>query len=434
MWISLLPLLAPVPDDPATAWTRFRGPEGTGVLEDRTFPDTWDEETNIAWAIDVPGSGWSSPIVLGDRVYLSTTTGWQNGPRGMATGARDPSTFGRGAAVDGALTYHMLCYRLGDGELLWGKEVGSGVPEYSIHVSNTYATESPTTDGERLFVTFGGLGHLIALDLEGEELWRVDTGVYKTGNNFGWGTSLVSGAGLVFLQNENQENSFLAAFDAETGEERWRAERGKGSSWGTPVFWNTGEREQLVALGPGTLTAYEPRSGEVLWAVEGAGGGFSASPTFDEERFYAGNSGPMSRGPLLAVPSTIEGTIDVKAKEPGLAWKVDRAGPGFASLVVDDGLIYVLGSTAILACYDSATGERIWRERLPDAAQVVASPWIAGDQLFLMDETGLTFVIKAGREYALERTNKLEGLFWGTPSVAGDALLLREAHKLYCIR
>ena len=110
------------------------------------------------------------------------------------------------------------------------------------------------------------------------------------------------------------------------------------------------------------------------------------------------------------------------------------AGPGFASLVEHEGLIYVLGSTAILACYDATTGERIWRERLPDAAQVVASPWLAGDQLFLMDETGLTFVLKAGREYALERTNKIEGLFWGTPSVAGDALLLREANKLYCIR
>lgn len=446
--LHLLPLLLALQPAPTitergsvgepSGWPRFRGAQGTGVMASRGFPSTWSADENVAWSIEVPGSGWSSPVVVGGRVYVTSAVGWEAGPRGFSGGVSDPSTYGRGKKPGGELSFLVTCLSLADGSTFWTREVGSCKPAYSVHVSNTYATESPATDGERLFVTYGALGEVVCLDLEGEELWRQSTGVFKTGNNFGWGISLVTGEGLVFCQNDNQESSFLVAFDAASGEVRWRSERPSGSTWGTPLLWPGEAGTQLVAVGPGNVQGHKPSTGELLWRVEGVGGGFSASPTFDGERLYAGNSGPMSRGPLLAIPRGIAGTIDAKAEvaegEPALSWMVSRSGPGFASLVAHEGLVYVLGSTAILACHDAATGERIWRERLPDAAQVVASPWIAGDQLFLLDETGLTFVLKVGREFELLHTNKLEGLYWGTPSVAGDALLVREAQRLHCIR
>jgi outer membrane protein assembly factor BamB len=422
--------------EPSADWTRFRGPAGTSVLAERRFPAEWGPEQNVAWSVEVDGSGWSSPIVVGGRVFLTAAVDPAGeGPKGMAGGVSDPSTRGRGAKPEGELAFELTCRSLSDGSLLWKREVGKRVPEYPVHRSNTFATETPTTDGQRVFVTFGALGVLACYDLDGEEEWRVDTGVHRTGNDFGWGISLVTHGGLVFLQNDNEESSFLAAFDAATGEERWRAQRRSGTSWGTPVVWETEGRASLVACGPDTVIAYDPATGEEHWRVQGFGGSFSSSPTHDGERLYFGNSGPMSRGPLLAVPAEAEGTFDLTAVEPrDLAWRADRSGPGFASPVVHDGLVWILGSGSILACHDAATGERLYKERLPDLAQVVATPWVAGGELHVMDEEGTTVVLRAGPDFEVLRTNRIAGLYWGTPSVAGDALLLREARRLHCIR
>ncbi|MFT4541450.1 MAG: outer membrane protein assembly factor BamB [Planctomycetota bacterium] len=436
----LLPALILVPSlaNAATGedWTRFRGPAATSTLMERSFPEEWSSEKNVAWKVELVGSGWSSPIVVGNQVFLTSAIDPNDdGPRGMSEGARDPSTFGQGAAPEGELTFELACYDLQSGEQVWAKETGKCVPEYPVHRSNTFATETPTTDGERIFVTFGALGELICFDLDGEELWRVETGVYKTGNNFGWGISLVCHGGLVFLQNDNEESSFLAAFEADSGKERWRSERRKGTSWGTPVIWTVNDRTSLIACGPDTVIAYDPETGDEHWHLQGMGGSFSSSPTFDDEFIYFGNSGPMSRGPLMAVSGKATGQLNAKAKDSELiAWRAERSGPGFASPLIHDGLIYILGSSNVLACHDAETGEQLWRERVPNAVQVVASPWVAGGELHIMDEEGTTVVIASGRDYKVLRTNRLDGLFWGTPSIAGDSLLIREARALYCIR
>ena len=422
-------------DEPADS-TRFRGSRGNSVIAGGTVPSRWKEDSNVAWTADVEGSGWSSPIVIGDRVLLSSAVdpgGME--PANMSAGTRDPSTMGRGAKPEGELTFRLTCLELASGKTLWTRDVGQCAPKYGIHRSNTFATESPTTDGERVFVTFGALGTLAAFDLEGEPLWQVETGVFPTGNDFGWGISLITHDGLVFLQNDNEERSFLAAFDAETGEQRWRAERPRGTSWGTPTIVTHEERTMLVACGPNTVVAYAPSSGEVLWSVEGIGGSFSSSPAYDEEHVYFGNSGPMSRGPLIAVPLDAEGTLDLRGQEPApIAWRKERAGPGFASPVVHDGLVYVVASTNVLGCYDAATGEEVYRERLEGIVTVVASPWVVGDELYILDEEGKTAVVTTGPTFELLHVNELPGLYWSTPAIAEDVLLVRESKQLYCIR
>ena len=434
--LGLLSLHAPAQDQADQDWRRFRGSDANSIQAQRAYPGDWGPETNVAWAAELGGSGWSSPIVVGERVFVSSAVHPDgDGPVGMATGVRDPSTMGRGPKPDKELRFQLACLALEDGSTLWTREVGKAIPAHGVHRSNTFATESPCSDGERVFVTFGALGRLAAFDLQGEALWSVDTGFYSTGNNFGWGISVVAGDGLVFLQNDNEESSFLAAFDAESGTEAWRVERGNGTSWGTPVLLADEERRSLLATGPDSLVAYDPKSGQEQWRVQGFGGSFSSSLSYDAERVYFGNSGPMSRGPLLAVPRSAKGLLDLKAEEPAaISWKTDRAGPGFASPLVHDGLIYIVASTNILTCHDAATGKQVYKERLPDLATVVASPWAAGDELFVMDEAGLTNVVRLGRDFEILRSNDLPGLFWATPAVAGDALLLRDAGKLYCIR
>lgn len=423
--------------DDGASWTRFRGAAGNSVLSARDHPDSWSAEDNVAWSVEVPGGGWSSPVVVGDKVFVTTAIqpGGETG-KGMSGGLSSPMSRGSGGSRPTIeVTFAAQCYDLGDGTLVWSRELGARVPEYSVHPSNTYATETPTTDGERLFLTFGALGAVVCLDLAGTELWRVETGVHKTGNDFGWGISLLTDDGRVFCQNDNEESSFLVALDAETGKELWRAERGRGTSWGTPILWTADGGEQLVACGRDTVIAYAPESGEELWRVQGIGGSFSSSPTYDEAHVYFGNSGPMSKGPLIAVPSDAKGTLDLGAAEaPPIAWKTDRAGPGFPSPVVSGRYLYVLGSPSILACYDSGTGEEIYRERLPDAGTIVACPWIAGDELFVLDEKGTTYVVRVGEEFELLRTNQLDGTYWSTPSVAGESLLLRASDRLHCLR
>jgi outer membrane protein assembly factor BamB len=417
-------------------WPGFRGADGVGVLFERAFPSDWGAGRNIAWTADVPGSGWSSPVVVAERVFVTTAVrSDETSPKGFVGGVSDPSTRGAASSPSAEVRFHLRCLSLDDGSTLWARDVGTAVPAFGVHASNTYATESPASDGERIFVTYGALGEVVSYDLEGEELWRVESGVFKTGNDFGWGSSLLATDGLVFLQNDNEESSFLLALDASSGEERWRAERPTGTSWGTPIRWPVEGRSQVVTCGPDRVVAYAAADGEELWRVDGIGGSFSSSPTSDSERVYFGNSGPRSRGPLVAVAAHSSGAHELRGEEPGaVAWREEQAGPGFASPVVSGRHLYVLASGGILALHDAQTGERLWRERLPDAATVVASPWIAGDELFVLDEQGTTFVVSVGDEFELRGTNTLDGLFWSTPSIAGDALLLRASDRLHCVR
>lgn len=417
-------------------WPGFRGAGGRNVVAARAYPAEWSAERNLAWSAEIPGGGLSSPVVVGERVLVTTAVG--NGdeiPQGMAGGLKSPMSRGGGGPKPTIeLSYRVRCLGLADGKLLWEREIGKNVPPYAVHPSNSFATESPTTDGKRVFAVFGALGQVAALDLEGQLLWRAEIGVQKTSEDFGWAISPVATQGLVLVQSDNEDGGYLVAFDAETGKERWRADRGKGTSWGSPVLWPAAGGELLVCCGAGRVVAYDPHSGEQRWRVEGFGGSFSSSPAWDEERLYFGNSGPGRPGPLVAVPKSARGVVDLKNAEPGVAWSVEKAGPGFSSPVCGGGFVYVLGSAGVLACYDSKTGERLYRERLPDAATIVASPWIAGDELFILDEKGTTFVVKLGRTFEIARTNQLDGIYWATPSIAGNALLLRDARKLHCIR
>ncbi|MEM8943628.1 MAG: PQQ-binding-like beta-propeller repeat protein [Planctomycetota bacterium] len=417
----------------AEPWRQFRGSTG-GSLDAIQHPTRWSDEQNLAWAVPLEGTGWSSPVVVGERIFLTSAVSDEPAkPKGMMAGVASMATYR--SAKPKVYRFFVSCHSLRDGARLWKKSVGEMTPPV-IHPSNTYATESPATDGQQLFTFFATSGALSAWDLDGNKLWQKDLGTYPAGNGFGTGSSLAVLDGRVFVQFDNDEQSFVAAFDTRSGEQLWRDDRSSKTSWSTPLVWNHATQSELVTCGAGVVTSYNPTDGSVLWQLTGMQSAFSGSPAIDADRIYFGNSGPMSAGPLVAVSAGTAGKVELdgKFKSDQIAWSRVKSGPGMASPVVAAGHLYIPGRGGILNCYDTATGERIYRERVDGMSTVVASLWADEQRVFLLDEKGATHVIQAGSEFKLLGTNLIDDLFWSTPTIAGETLLLRGVEKLYCIR
>ncbi len=418
----------------ADAWGSFRGPEGNGVAAGK-HPEAWSMDRNLAWSVEVPGGGWSSPVVAGDKIFVTTAVaGDGTRPKGFGEGVASMRSHFMGKAPTEPFSFEVHCMSLKDGSLLWKQQVVSKKPPHKVHPSNSYATESPVADGERVYAYFAAVGVVACLDQAGETLWQKEVGAYRTSSDFGSGSSLAINDGLVFVQCDNEEKSFLIALDGKTGEEVWKVDRSGRTSWSSPIIWKNKQRTELVVCGAGNVTAYEPKTGKPLWTLTGTGGAFSASPTCDEERIYLGNSGRNSRGPLIAVAAGASGELTLESiGADKVVWIEDAAAPGMCSPVVVDGRLYVL-SRGILSCHDAETGERLYRQRLKNASSVTSSLWAADGKVYALNESGETSVIKGGDEFVQLPTNETPGLYWSTPSVAGQALLLRGAKMLHCIR
>jgi len=415
---------------------RFRGPSGAGVFPPG-FPTEWTSNKNLAWKTALPGGGWSAPIVVGDKVFVTTAvSGGDDKPKNFVEGVKDIRSMVPAMAKkpDRAYRFELHCLDRATGKPLWKAEAADAKPPHPCHPSNTFATETPASDGQRVFTLFHSVGVLAAFDLEGKKLWSVQTGAYKMTAGFGTGSSLAVGEGLVFVQNDNEEKSFVAAYDAATGQEVWRAKRPGKSAWATPLLWRNKVRTELVTCGGGQVTSYEPKNGKVLWSL-GKVASFTSSPAADDERIYFGYSNPTSVGSLYAIEAGAEGDLTVQDEEnlpKGVAWIHKAAAPGMPSPVSVGGYVYVMGSTG-LGCYDAKTGQPQYKQRLPKIRTVAASLWAAGDKLFILDEAGTTFVIQVGPKYELLGTNSIDDTFWSTPAVAGKQLFLRGVHALYCI-
>ena len=414
--------------------SQFRGPDGNGVYPS-TVPSRWEKDKDVSWSTEIPGGGWSSPVVAGDLVFLTTAIAEGGSrPKGFGEGVQSMGSFFASRAPDKPYRFEVHCLNLKDGSVVWKEEIASRKPPYKIHPSNSYATESPVTDGERLYVYYAAIGVVAGLDFEGKALWTRELGAFRTATDFGTGSSLAAHDGTVFVQCDNEQNSFVCALDGKTGQDVWRQDRDSRTSWSSPIVWENKDRTELITCGSGTITSYEPETGKTLWQLSGAGGAFSASPTFDSDRLYFGQSGRSSRGPLIAIKAGAAGTLSLDDLiDKNLGWVENAAGPGMCSPVIVNGMVYVLGR-GILSCHDGETGERLYRERLNNASSVTASLWAVGDKVFTLNESGETIVIQAGKEFKEVGANSLEGLFWSTPSATKNALLVRSADKLHCIR
>jgi outer membrane protein assembly factor BamB len=426
----------------ADDWTQFRGGPAAGVV-DAELPVVWGASNGVTWKAKLPGVGWSQPVVWGGKIFVTTAESDDEAkpdPKNMSPGFGNSglaALFTEFQPPKINVRLKVLCLNAATGDMLWEKTARDGRPASHIHPNNTYATESPVTDGARVIASFGMNG-LYSYDLDGNLVWKKDLGAYPT--QFGWGTgsSLAMHDGLVFVQCDNDKASFLAAFDAATGDERWRVERDELSNWATPFIWKNKVRTELVAAGGKRMRSYDPRTGDLLWEMAGYGR-TATTPAGDDGLLFVDSYDRLTgtTGVLAAIRPGASGDVSLADKETSndyVAWSLRFAGNRMASPLVYKGCLYVLDNRGgVVRCLDAATGAEHYHKRVPGASGFVASPWAAGDRVYCLDQDGRTSVLKAGPKLEVEASNELEGMCWGSAAVAGDRLLIRTVEQLYCI-
>ena len=458
---QVLSLVLIAPPIQAAEWPQFRGPDAGGVAEDAELPGLWSPETQVHWKVQVPGAGWSCPVVWMDKIFVTTAVTENQAKPSQTRGGGGRGGFGGfggGGPPDVMYRWEVHCLDRATGETLWMQVAIEQKPTIATHRTNTYASETPVTDGERVYAYFGMTG-LFCYDLAGNLIWKKDLGSYSMMLGWGTGSSPALEGELLFIQCDNEEESFLAAFDKRTGDEKWRVKREEKSSWSTPFVWRNKARTELVVLGS-TVRSHDPATGDVLWELAGMNGRCNASPVADAETIYFGGGGfggggrgfggrPGGQGgggqgggrggvPLVAVRAGAAGKIslDVAGGESSfIAWNKASGGPSMASPLLYGGHLYILDQRAgFLTCLDAATGEERYRERVSDTQGFTASPWASKDRIFCLDADGQTHVVKAGPAFERLAENRLDEMCWSTPAVAGDHLLIRTVDNLYCFK
>lgn len=418
------------------SWSGFRGPGSLGFVENSNLPSNWSVSENIAWKRDIPGRGWSSPVVWNDSVFLTTVinTGESEAPKkGLYFGGD------RKTPPNSVHQWRVMCLDLKNGEVRWEKQVHEGIPASSMHIKSSYASETAVTDGQRLVVCFGNLG-LFCFDMQGNELWRRDITPRKTRAGWGAAASPVLHDGRVYYCYDNEEESFLQAIDAKTGTELWRKIRDEKSNWSTPLIWKNSQRSEIVTPGTGLVRSYD-LDGNLLWSLKGMSSITIATPYQSGGLLFISSGYVMdSKRPIYAIKPGASGDISLKEGESSnshIVWSQPKAAPYNPTTLVYQDRMYVLYDRGTVACYDAKDGHEVYgMKRLTGGSAYTASPWAYDGKIFCLSEDGLTTVFKAGDEFEISHTNSLaeDDMGMASPAIVGNSLLIRTAARVYCVR
>jgi outer membrane protein assembly factor BamB len=427
-----LALVFALPHQADSNWPQFRGPSG-GVAEGQGIPDEWSTTKNVVWKADVPGRGWSSPIVWGRRIFLTTVV-----KDGEFETPKKGLYFGGERTKPSQDIHHwiVLCLDWDTGKLLWQREVHKGPPTSTVHVKNTYASETPVTDGEHVYACFGNVG-IFCFSMEGKELWSKKWGSLKTANGWGTAASPVLHKNRLYVVNDNEEKSSLVALEATSGKEIWRVERDEKSNWATPFIWESGQRTELITCGSKRVRAYD-LDGKVLWDLGGMSSIAIPTPSAGPGLLYVSSGYILDKKqPIFAVRPGASGDISLKndeSRSSSIAWSFKKAGPYNPSPLVYGDYLYVLYDMGTLACFDARTGKQLYeKQRLGSSAGFTASPWACAGKIYCLNEDGETYVVQAGAEFKPLGKNSLSEMCMATPAVLRGSVLIRTLTKLYRI-
>jgi len=423
----------------AQNWPSFRGPNGSGIGSGSP-PVTWDVSAgkNVKWKVAVEGLAHSSPIVWGDRIYLTTAVSSAESEPTFETGWMGGS--GDPAAEDAAWTWKVICLDRATGRTLWSSDAYTGVPRIKRHAKATHANSSPATDGKHVVAYFASEG-LYCFDVDGKLLWKKDLGLIKTGPynapDLEWGaaSSPIIHDGKVIVQCDANNTGFWAAFDVTDGKELLRVERGEVSAWSTPAVHVSPKRTQVVLNGYWHMGGYDLETGKVLWKLSGGGDVPVPTPQVTKDVIVLTNG--HGKSPIYAIDPDAEGDVSPKDDESetdGLRWSRRGGGSYMPTPIIVGDILYVGDDNGILSAMVVRSGERKYKVRLGSGgASFSASPVAADGRIYLTNEDGDVFVVQAGDEYKLLATNQMNESCMATPAISDGDLFIRTGKHLYCV-
>jgi outer membrane protein assembly factor BamB len=421
----------------ANDWPQFRGRDAAGVAAGASAPPAaWSlaPAKSIGWQTRIPGLAHSSPIVWGNRVYLTTAVA-ADGKPGVVLG--DVSKSGIDPATDtGRHAWRLMALDAQSGKVVWDKVAHEGVPRMKRHVKASHASATPATDGRSIVALMGSEG-LFAFDLNGNLKWRADLGVMDVGlvddPTLQWGpaSSPVILDDAVIVQNNRHRDSFLAAYDIATGKPLWQSNHEDYPSWATPAVVRVGGRTQIVTNAGQYIRGFDPKTGKELWRISDNRTQVKVpSPIVAGDLVIVTGGYPPGGRPIYAIRP--EGTGDIGEK--AVAWKTDRGAPYTGTPILYDGILYALTDNGILSAYEPKTGTRLYQQRIAGGAGFSASPVAANGRLYLASEDGDVYVVKAGRTYELIGTNRMGEPLMATPAISGNTLFIRTLTSLVAVR
>jgi len=412
--------------DPNRYWPTWRGPGAIGISTTANPPIEWSETKNVRWKVEIPGRGHSSPIVWGDRVYLTTavpigvTGDAQHAPRGTL-------------AQRGMHKFVVMALDRKTGKTVWERVVREAEPHERSHADNgTWASSSPFTDGQRLYAYFESFG-LYAFDMNGTLLWEKDLGDKRMRNEFGEGsTPALHNNSIVVVWDHLNGESFIAALDKRDGKELWRQPRKEIDTWATPLILDVNGRPQAIVPAMERVRSYDLATGDVVWESKGLTMNAIPSPVHDGNGLVILMSGFRGNDLKAIRVADAKGNIDGTS---AIVWGFDRDTPYVPSPILVDGVIYFLKSNSgILSAFDARTGKPHYQnQRLENVPNVFSSPVSARGRIYVTGQEGSTIVIKSGPAYEVLATNHLDDSFDASPALVDNEMFLRGRTFLYAI-
>jgi outer membrane protein assembly factor BamB len=423
----------------ADSWASFRGNRAAGVAEGQNLPERWDAEkgSGVKWKTAIPGLAHSSPIVWGERVYVTTAVS----SRGIDSFRH--GLYGDGDASEDRSSQQWKLYALDrrSGKIVWERTAYEGVPREKRHMKASYANSTPATDGKRVVAFFGSQG-LYAYDTAGRLLWKKDLGVLNAGAydlpEYEWGTasSPIIYKDTVVVQCDTQKDSFLLAADLKTGKTVWKTAREELPSWGTPTVYDGKSRTEIVTNASNFIRGYDPATGRELWRLGGSSKITAPTPVYSGDLIVVA-SGRRPEAPIFVIRAGASGDITLgkdQTSNEHVAWSRRQRGSYMPTPLIYGQYLYVLSNQGVFDCYDLKTGAEVYRQHLPHkGGGFSASPVAADGKIYLPSEDGDIFVVRAGAQYELLATNPSGELLMATPAIASGTMFVRTQHHVFAV-
>jgi outer membrane protein assembly factor BamB len=416
----------------AANWPQWRGPGGSGVSTETNLPAEWNASKNIKWKTPIAGRGHSSPVVWGNKIFLTTAIEGDVVPGAKAVthivdGGQvflHPDSIG----ADRKHTFKVICINAETGKVLWEQTAFEGTPYDNRHRKSSYAASTPVTDGKSVYAFFGTEG-LFAYDLNGKLAWKADLGKLGT-IGMGTGTSPILYDNLIIVQCDEESGaaSFIVALDKKTGKEMWRTPRKVQASWATPILVAGARRTELITSGNEIVIAYDPATGKELWRHKGVESNAIPSPVANREVVFVSAGFPEKV--VMAINLGASGDLG-----ESVVWKYAKGTAYVPSPILYGDYLYLTTDRGILTCLDAKTGEVKYEGgRLPIPATFTASPIAFEGKILLTSEDGDTFVIKAGPKHEILATNSVGEPVYASPAVADGKIFIRGEKNIYCVQ